>query len=116
MKKQSLFKCQYAKFSQNILICTFSMSGLFVNPRSQSCASGQTFAGMFNFNVWPICQPKKSELCFRSNICWHVVLHFFPLNLVCNTTTFREKKWTQGSRVCKGAGYLLAWSSMLRSR
>ena len=55
---------QFTKFNQNILICTISVSDLFT-------------------------QPKGSGVFTRSNL--HNFIHFFPFNLICNTTLFRKK-------------------------
>ena len=54
-------------------------------------------------------QPKMSEVCIRSNL--HIVLHFFPFNLICNMTFLRKKVLTfltpSGGCRCKRAEYLL---------
>ena len=54
---------QFTKFNQNMLICTITISDLFIKT-------------------------KWSWVCLRSNL--HNVLHIFPFNLICFMTYFRK--------------------------
>ena len=50
------------------------------------------------------------------NICLPCVLCFIPINIICNMTIFRRKKWPfDPTRVCVRAKYLLACFCMLHS-